>query len=219
MVKDLQHSSMFRREDESRDSIFYALPRYEKHIDDATIDAITQIYRQYLTPDSTILDLMSSWISHLPEEIQFARVSGLGMNAAELESNSRLDDFVVHDLNERPEMPYPTNSFNAVLIAVSIQYLVRPVEVFKSIGSVLKPGGKCIVSLSHRVFPTKAVHAFLLLPPQERCKLVESYFHNAGDFKQVVVQDRSPVKADPLWIVMAEKVLLEATVGCNCRAK
>jgi ubiquinone/menaquinone biosynthesis C-methylase UbiE len=101
-------------------------------------------------------------------------------------------------------MPYSPNSFDAVLIAVSVQYLIRPVEVFKSIGRVLKPGGRCIVSMSHRVFPTKAVHAFLLLPPPERCKLVQSYFDNAGDFKQGVVADRSPANADPLWIVMAE---------------
>ena len=210
MAHDIQPGSMFRREDESPDSIFYELPRYEKHIDDATIDAITRFYRDNLAPDATILDLMSSWISHLPEDVQFAKVSGLGMNEAELRSNSRLDDYVVHDLNERHELPYAPNSFDAVLIAVSVQYLVTPVKVFKSIGTVLKPGGKCIVSMSHRVFPTKAVQAFLLLPPRERCNLVQSYFDNAGDFKQAVVNDRSPSNADPLWIVMAEKIAGQA---------
>jgi SAM-dependent methyltransferase len=205
MANNTQTSSMFRREDESPDSVFYRLPRFEKHIDDATIDAITRFYRENLTNDSTILDLMSSWISHLPEDIGFDNVLGLGMNEAELRKNSRLDDFIVHDLNEHPGLPYPPDSFDAVLIAVSVQYLIRPVEVFRSIGTVLKPGGKCIVSMSHRVFPTKAVHAFLLLPPQERCQLVRSYFDNAGDFKRVLVKDRSPVDADPLWIVMAEK--------------
>jgi SAM-dependent methyltransferase len=210
MANDIQPGSMFRREDESPDSIFYESPRYEKHIDDATIDAITQIYLEHLDPDAAILDLMSSWISHLPDHMQFAKVSGLGMNEAELRRNSRLDDFVVHDLNEHPDLPYAANSFDAVLIAVSVQYLIRPVEVFKSIGNVLKPGGRCIVSLSHRVFPTKAVHAFLLLPAQQRCKLVESYFHNAGNFRQVVAVDRSPVNADPLWIVMAEKISSQA---------
>jgi len=196
--------SMYRREDESADSFFYEKPRYEKHIDDATIEAITQVYREYLIPDSSILDLMSSWISHLPEEISFSRVSGLGMNVAELTKNPRLDDFLVHDLNENPVAPYAPNSFDAVLIAVSVQYLINPVEVFKSIAKILKPGGKCIVSLSHRLFPSKAIRAFLVLPAKERCELVRSYFDYACDFRDVTVLDRSPINADPLWIVMAE---------------
>jgi SAM-dependent methyltransferase len=152
-------------------------------------------------------DLMSSWISHLPEDVQFANVFGLGMNGAELKRNPRLSDFDVHDLNAHPELPYSPNSFDAVLIAVSVQYLIRPVEVFKSISRVLRPAGKCIVSMSHRVFPTKAVHAFLLLPPQERCQLVQSYFVNAGGFEAATISDRSPAGADPLWIVMAEKAV------------
>lgn len=203
MEKPDKPNSMFARQDESDDSIFYSSPRFEKHIDDLTIEAVTETYRQYLSPGSTVLDMMSSWISHLPEEMQFDRVSGLGMNEQELQANSRLDDYVVHDLNVNPLLPYPANSFDAVVMAVSVQYLIRPVEVFKSIGTALKPGGICLITTSHRVFPTKVVKVFLTLPAPERCKLVASYFEYSGQFNAPLILDRSPESADPLWLIMA----------------
>jgi len=196
---------LFKREDESSDSLFYQQPRFETHIDDATIDALTQVYREYLPPGSDILDLMSSWISHLPVEITYGRVSGLGMNEQELAVNPRLNDFVIHDLNETPHVPYALDSFNAVLVAVSVQYLIKPYEVFNSIGQVLKPGGVCIVSISHRLFPSKAIQAFFTLPLSARGELVESYFTSSGCFEYTRVIDRSPHAADPLWVVIAHK--------------
>jgi ubiquinone/menaquinone biosynthesis C-methylase UbiE len=202
-IKDT--NSMYLREDESDDSLFYVTPRFEKHIDDETIDAITRAYGEYLKPGSVVLDLMSSWISHLPENMHFEKVSGLGMNEEELKANKRLNDFVVHDLNRTPDLPYSSNQFDAVLIAVSIQYLIRPVEVFKSIGRVLKPDGVCMVSTSHRIFPSKVIRAFTLLPAAERCRLVASYFEFSGGFQPVDILDRSPLSADPLWIIMARK--------------
>jgi SAM-dependent methyltransferase len=107
---------------------------------------------------------MSSWVSHLPAELAFARVAGLGMNRDELAANPRLSDFCVHDLNARPELPYSDASFDAVLNAVSIQYLVHPVAVLAEVRRVLRPGGISIVAMSHRCFPTKAVRAFHVLP-------------------------------------------------------
>jgi len=97
----------FRRLDESDDADFYAEQRLVTHIDDATIAALTQLYRERLPAGGAILDLMSSWVSHLPPEIGFARVAGLGMNRYELQQNPRLTDFVIHNLNATPELPYP----------------------------------------------------------------------------------------------------------------
>lgn len=196
---------LFKREDESPDSIFYQLPRFETHIDDATIHALTQVYREYLLPGSDILDLMSSWISHLPVEVEYDRISGLGMNEQELDANPRLGDFVVHDLNEYPQLPFTKDSFDAALVAVSVQYLIKPYDVFKSMGQVLRPGGICIVSISHRLFPSKAIQAFFTLPLSARCKMVESYMIACGYFQSTKVIDRSPPGADPLWIVMGRK--------------
>src|SRR5262245_54675420 len=120
----------FRRMDEGADAEFYREPRFVTHIDDATIAALTQVYRELIPPDAAVLDVMSSWVSHLPADVTYRRVAGLGMNRAELARNPRLTDFVVHDLNVTPELPYADDTFDAVVNAVSVQYLTRPVEVF-----------------------------------------------------------------------------------------
>ena len=149
---------------------------------------------------------MSSWISHLPEDVAFRRVAGLGMNADELARNPRLDDWVVHDLNRSPELPFEGESFDAVLNAVSVQYLVQPLEVFREVGRVLRPGGRSIVSMSHRCFPTKAVRAFHGAGRAERFGLVSRYYQHAGGFADVECLDRSPERGDPLWICAATKL-------------
>ncbi len=195
----------FAREDESDDARFYASPRFVVHIDAETIASLTSAYRELLPAGGEILDLMSSWVSHLPEASKFARVAGLGMNRLELERNPRLTDHVVHDLNREPELPYEDASFDAVVNAVSIQYLTRPVEVFRSCARVLRPGGLHLVALSHRCFPTKAIRAWHVLPPRERLDVVRTYFTIAGGYERAKIQDRSPERADPLWLVLARR--------------
>ncbi len=194
------------REDASDDSLFYATPRLVTHIDDQTIEALKRYYDETLPDGIAVLDLMSSWISHLPEKTDFSRVAALGMNEEELNANTRLDDFVVHDLNATPELPYGDAEFDAVLIAVSVQYLIHPVEVFRGIGRVLCPGGQLIVAMSHRLFATKAVRAFQLLAPTDRVRLVTTYCALAGNFDPAEFFDRSPQGADPLWIVAARRI-------------
>jgi len=191
----------FRRQDESPDELFYQVRRLTTHIDDATISAITTYYEEVLGSGDSLLDLMSSWISHLPESVDYGRVSGLGMNAEELAINPRLTDWTVQNLNDNPRLPYADQSFNAVMIVVSIQYLTNPFAVFAEISRVLKPAGQCVVAMSHRLFPTKAIAAFQALNPSERCQLVMSYMHRDSYFKDITFIDRSPEGADPLWIV------------------
>jgi SAM-dependent methyltransferase len=195
----------FDRQDESDDAQFYSMPRLVVHIDAATIDALTAVYREILPPRGAILDLMSSWVSHLPEDVEFTRVAGLGMNAVELAHNPRLTDHVVQDLNRHPELPYAAESFDAIVNAVSIQYLTRPVEVFRSCARALRPGGIYAVALSHRCFPTKAIRAWHVLSSVQRLEVVRIYFRNAGLYDEPTVLDRSPAGADPLWVVMARR--------------
>ena len=123
----------FRREDEAPDERFYAEPRLVTHIDEAAIAAVTQLYREYLPADAAVLDLMSSWVSHLPAEVAYSRVVGLGMNRTELAANPRLDGLVVHDLNRTPRLPFADAEFDAAAICVSIQYLTRPVAVLRDL--------------------------------------------------------------------------------------
>lgn len=196
----------FRREDMTSDRFFYETPRLVNHIDDATIEALTGLYRELIPPDSRVLDLMSSWVSHLPPERPYGRVTGLGMNRAELEENPALTERTVHDLNADPTLPYDDASFDVALCAVSVQYLTRPVEVFREVGRVLVPGGTFMVSFSHRLFPTKAVAVWQEFGLQDRVRLIATYFGLAGNFGEPVFIDRSPEGADPLWAVGAQRV-------------
>ncbi|MFI5315155.1 MAG: class I SAM-dependent methyltransferase [Myxococcota bacterium] len=196
---------LFARDDESADALFYREPRFALHVDEATIAALTQLYREELPPGCRLLDLMSSWVSHLPSEIRFAHVAGLGMNQAELAANPRLDERRVQDLNRDPVLPWQDASFDAVLCAVSVQYLVRPVEVFAEVARVLRDGGKLLVATSHRLFATKAIAAWRALPAPDRLRLVGRYLEQAGGFGKARVIDRSPAGADPLWVVTAER--------------
>jgi len=196
---------LFRRLDESPDEDFYREPRLVTHIDDATIAALTQVYRELIPAGASVLDLMSSWVSHLPPEVDYGRVVGLGMNRVELAENPRLTSFLVHDLNRCPELPFADTTFDAVLNAVSIQYLTSPVEVLASVGRVLRPGGMHVVATSHRMFATKAVAAWHSLEAGDRMRLIAAYFSLAGGFETPQLIDRSPRGADPLWVVAARR--------------
>lgn len=199
---------LLARVDEAPDPLFYQQPRFVTHIDAATIEALTSLYRERLPTGGDLLDLMSSWVSHLPPEARYARVAGLGMNADELEANPRLSENRVHDLNADPVLPYDSECFDAVLIAVSVQYLVHPVEVFREIRRVLRPGGEALVAVSHRIFPTKAIALFRAAPPLERPRIVARYCEAAGGFETPELLDRSPQRSqptDPLWVVAARR--------------
>ena len=129
-----------------------------------------------------VLDLMSSWVSHLPEDTGAIRLTGLGMNAEELAQNPRLEERIVQDLNARSELPFPDNSFDAAICSASIEYLVQPVAVLRELGRVLKPGKTAIITFSDRWFPTKAIELWTELHPFERMGLVLEYFRLAGNF-------------------------------------
>lgn len=193
----------YTRQDEAPDEEFYSVPRFVQHIDDKAIAAVTQTYREYLPADGEILDLMTSWISHLPEEVSYARVSGLGLNEEELRANPRLDDYKLQNLNENPALPYSQGEFDAASICVSVDYLTRPVEVLRDLGRVVRPGGPVAISFSNRCFPTKVVSAWLELDDRGRMELVESYLGDAGNWRDVQARDRSPrgFFSDPLYVV------------------
>ena len=196
-------ANFFDRIDASPDGEFYRQPRFVQHIDDVTIEALTDWYREFLPAESDVLDLMSSWVSHYPDEVPLGRVAGLGMNAEELGANPRLTEHCVHDLNIEPEVPFAPASFDRATLAVSIQYLVRPVEVMRATARTLRPGGRLCIAMSHRMFPTKAIRAFHQLQPADRVRLVGAYLRNGG-FENVAFVDRSPAAGDPLWIVTGE---------------
>jgi hypothetical protein len=177
-------SGYFERYDQASDAEFYRTPRLVTHIDDAAIGAVTQLYRELFPAGGTILDLMSSWVSHLPPEVEYGRVVGLGMNQVELDANPRLHG-----------------------ICVSIQYLTQPVAVIREVGRVLRPGAPLVVTFSNRCFPTKAVAIWQALDDAEHLHLVERYMAEACNLTDIKRLDRSPRgrRHDPLYAVVGRR--------------
>jgi len=187
----------FARVDASDDAHFYAVARKVVHLEPGAIEALRSIYEARFPSGVTVLDLMSSWRSHLPDGL--GRVVGLGMNAEEMAANPQLDAWVVHDLNRAPRLPFPDASFGAVACAVSVQYLVQPLEVFADVRRVLAPGGPVVVSFSNRCFPTKAVALWLSGDEDDHRLVVRTYLERSGFVE--VVDERVETPDDPLFVV------------------
>lgn len=168
--------------DESDDRLFYSYPRFVTHVDDGFIHQLTHLYRDRLKPNSRIFDMMSSWVSHLPPEMTFAHVEGHGLNQEELAKNRRLNHYFVQNLNDNPHLPLEDQSFDAVLNAVSVQYIQHPEVVFSEIHRILKPGGIAIISFSNRMFYQKAIQAWREGNEASRVALVKRYFKAVEGF-------------------------------------
>jgi ubiquinone/menaquinone biosynthesis C-methylase UbiE len=170
----------FARLDAEEDELFYEPPRLVHHIDEHAVAALTEFYRRVLPPGGVVLDLMSSWVSHLPREIEYAEVIGHGMNREELAANPRLSRWFVRNLNRDPALPLADNSIDAATICVSIQYLQNPVEVLRELARALRPGAPLVISFSNRCFWTKAVAIWRGLDDDGHARLVELYLRHAG---------------------------------------
>jgi predicted methyltransferase len=199
--------------DSSDDSLFYQQPRLVQHIDFGFIAGLQEVFRRYIPPEGTVLDLMSSWVSHLPDDLRTGTVVGHGMNRVELAANSRLSEYFVQDLNRHPELPLADDRFDAVLNTVSIQYLEDAPAVLREVRRVLKPGGVVIISFSNRMFPTKAVSLWIGASEPERVALVRRYLAEAGGFAQVETHQRTDAgrgwfwhRQDPFYCLTARKV-------------
>lgn len=195
----------FAREDESADADFYTVARKVVHIDDGAIAALRRLYAELLPAGGRLLDLMSSWRSHLPEASAPRAVVGLGLNAEELADNPQLSGFVVHDVNREPRLPFDDGAFDGAACAVSIQYVLHPLRLFREVNRVLRPGAPFVVAFSNRCFPTKAVAVWLGTTDAQHTELVAAYFEAGGGWTAPRVEDRSPGGGDPLYAVWARR--------------
>ena len=196
----------FDRDDPRPDGVFYAVPRLVTHIDDGAIAAVGALYEELgITGD--VLDLMSSWVSHL--RAKPGRLTVLGMNETELAANPMADAVVVQDLNVDPRLPFDDESFDAVVCCVSVDYLVRPVEVFRDVARVLRPGGLHVCTFSNRCFPTKAIRGWLVTTDAQHGELVAEYFRSAGGYDEPQIERRTPAehRGDPLFAVWSRRRL------------
>ena len=195
-------AAAFDKQDPSPDAEFYDFPRFVTHIDDGAIAAVTSVYREVFPAGGSLLDLMSSWVSHLPADVAYASVVGHGMNEEELSANPRFSRWFLQDFNADPILPLDDTSFDGAGLCVSVQYLQRPVELFREVGRVLRPGAPFVVSFSNRCFPTKAVAIWQAMRGPDQQTLVGAYMRAAG-FAETSTRTFVPPGGDPLWVVIA----------------
>ena len=196
----------YERDDESPDDRFYLSPRKVVHIDDGAIAALGRLYAEVLPPGGRLLDVMSSWRTHLPNDFRAGDVVGLGLNAEEMADNPQLTRHIVHDVNRDPRLPFDDAEFAGAMCAVSVQYVIHPLAVFRELRRVLKPGAPFVVAFSNRCFPTKAVSVWLGTSDDQHVMLVQSYFEAAGGWDPATWEDRSPGGGgDPLYAVWARR--------------
>jgi len=193
----------YERDDESSDDRFYLTPRKVVHIDDGAIAALGGLYAEVLPAGGRLLDLMGSWRSHLPLGFRAREVVGLGLNAEEMADNPQLAAHVVHDVNREGCLPFGDAEFDGAMCAVSIQYVLHPLALFREVRRVLRPGAPFVVSFSNRCFPTKAVAVWLDGTDAQHLALVRAYFEAAGGWQDVTEDNRSPTDGDPLYAVWA----------------
>jgi len=182
---DFFSGEAFGREDETPDTLFYENPRLVQHIDDTAIEVVRNTYGRFLKDNMNVLDLMSSWQSHLPDDLRLGHVVGLGLNENEMKNNTRLTERIVQDLNHNPMVPFESDSFDAVICTVSVEYLTEPLAVFKEVGRILRPDGYFILNFSNRWFSTKAINIWKEIHEFERMGMVLEYFLRSGGFKNL----------------------------------
>ncbi len=182
------------------------LPQLQQ-IDAAALAAITDLYRQVLPSGGAILDLMSGWVSHLPPEVDYARVVGVGLNACELAENPFLDEWRVQDLNRTPRLPFAAGEFDGAALCVSVQHLTRPAEVIREVGRVLKPGAPLVVTFSERCRPARAIGCWCLLDEAGHLCLIAHHFAEAGNWGDIRCLDRTPPGGGhPLYAVIGRSL-------------
>jgi SAM-dependent methyltransferase len=213
----LLNSQQRRKLDTGNDREFYDVPRFVTHVDAGFIDRLTTLYRDRLVPNTRIFDMMSSWVSHLPNDVQFEHVHGHGLNAEELAKNPRLDQYFVQNLNQDLQLPLADASVDAVLNTVSVQYLQYPEAIFAEVHRILKPNGIAIFSFSNRMFYHKAIEIWRDGSEGDRVELVKGYFQSVPGFsppESIVQVSQVPdflrfvgvTGGDPFYTVVAQKI-------------
>ncbi len=214
MIKNTLSEYQRLKEDNNKDSVFYASPRLVNHLDHSFRARLTNLYFQRINSDSIILDLMSSWNSHLPENIDYHRVIGHGLNIIELENNKRLDSFWVQDLNISQTLPLDKESIDVILIVASWQYLQYPEALTLELTRVARPNSQIIISFSNRAFWTKATRVWIESSDIERLDYIINVLINNGwksPEKIIYNENKNTLKSligiqnDPFFAVLAKK--------------
>ncbi len=199
--------SYYARLDESDDALFYQMPRLVIHVDDHASNALAEYFVGALPTGGRVLDLMSSYRSHLMEHGGHGDVIGLGMNGMELNQNPALAASIIQDINKLPTLAFADAAFDACILSFSMQYLTSPIAVLAEVARCLKPGGVFFTAYSNRLFPTKAVAVWRSGSDQQRAQLIGQYLDETGAYDDIQAQQLVAIDSgfDPLYVVSARK--------------
>jgi SAM-dependent methyltransferase len=197
---------------------FYASPRLITHLDKTAAKHVEAVYSSFLDTDMRLLDLMSSFETHLPFSFLTTDIVGLGLNSREMEGNEFLNDHVIHNLNVTPILPFPDASFDGVICTSSIEYLSHPFEIIKEISRILRPGGKIGIVVSDRWFNGEEITFWSDLHPFERQGFMLNLLRSRQEFGSLNTESirgfprpstdihlGNRVESDPIFAVWATK--------------
>jgi len=218
-LNPILQENAFSRMDEGDDAKFYSVDRFISHIDTLALQTVEKLIGELIIEKNpVVLDLMAGWDTHVPSHLKPSRVVGLGLNRNELEKNKALSEVIIHDINKDPQLPFPDGTFDAVINTVSVDYMTKPIQVFREVGRILKPGGLFLVIFSNRMFPQKAVKVWQESSEDERVLLVEDFFSKADLFERpsVFLSRGKPrpkddkyacygIVSDPIYAVYGER--------------
>jgi SAM-dependent methyltransferase len=200
MVVPVLSAAERRKLDDGDDALFYAEPRFVHHLDGGFRSRLTALYRERIPAGAVVLDLMSSWVSHLPEAITYGEVIGHGLNARELDANPRLDRHWVQNLNEDQTLPLADASVDAALIVAGWQYLQQPEAVAAELLRVLRPGGQLIVAFSNRLFFQKAPRIWNEGSDEDRLRYVAKVLMAQGWPRPELIAEATRAEGPMGWL-------------------
>ena len=199
--------------DESNDEEFYSDPKFVYHLDANFRNYLSSVYKNEINDNSTVLDLMSSWVSYLPLEKKYKKVIGHGLNKEELERNKTLNSFWVQNFNLSQKIPLETGSVDYCLMVAAWQYLQYPENITNEVSRILSDKGKILVSFSNRAFWHKAPNIWTTSTEEERVKYVRKVLITNGFKEPRIIKKFNDnnlnflpfLKNDPFYCLIAEK--------------
>ena len=198
--------------DDSDDQIFYQNPRYVNHLSFSFRNRLTNLYSKYLYSNNVILDLMSSWVSHLPTNTKYKKIIGHGMNESELRANKRLDSFWVQNLNKIQILPIEDSSVDTGLIVAGWQYLQYPEKISLELSRIIKKDSLLIISFSNRAFWTKSPNIWTNSSEEGRIEYVKKVISSNGWSVEKILNEKTYdnklfglnfLESDPFFSVIA----------------
>ena len=201
-----------QKQDETNDSLFYSSPKFVYHLDSNFRKNLSELYKEEIENNSSVLDIMSSWDSYLPKNIKYKKVIGHGLNKEELEKNKALDNYWIQNFNINQKIPLENETIDCCLMVAAWQYLQYPEKIAEEIARILTQKGKFIIAFSNRAFWHKAPNIWTYSSEKERIEYVRNILINNGFCEPKVIKKFTQknsflpfINRDPFYCVISKK--------------